>query len=192
MSDHEGPVISIHAVIPASRVNGPGSRMVVFFQGCERGCPGCFNPGTHPTETGNLLSVQEIFSRYYSPGIEGLTVSGGEPFLQPSGLARLLKTAKEDYNLTTVVYSGFLLDALRKTPEYGPCLEFIDVLIDGPFEEGKKEQTLLARGSTNQKFHFLTSRYSLSDFVMPGKVEVAIWPDGTITETGFSRIETKK
>lgn len=188
----ERPLLNIHAVIPSSRVNGPGSRMVVFFQGCERGCPGCFNPGTHTLEDGEPLTVDEVFRLYHSTGIEGITVSGGEPFLQPDGLCQLLKTARQVYNLTTVVYTGLLYEEVADSPSMAQCLRFIDVLIDGPYQRAMKEQTLLARGSTNQKFHFLTSRYSLSDFIMPGKVEVTIGPDGTIIETGFSRIETKK
>lgn len=180
--------LNIHAVLPSSRVNGPGSRMVIFFQGCERGCAGCFNPDTHSLEIRESFSIEDIFRRFYSPGIDGITVSGGEPFLQPDGLMGLLKTAREIYNLNTVVYTGFTYEEILKTPALLISLPYIDVLIDGAYDDEKKENSLLARGSTNQRFHFLTDRYELADFHMPGKVEVIIGRDGVIKETGFSRI----
>lgn len=180
--------LNIHAVLPSSRVNGPGPRMVIFFQGCTRGCPDCFNPDTHPLEIRESLRVEDIFSRFHSDGIEGITVSGGEPFLQPDGLICLLKTARENYNLNTIVYTGFTYDEILGMPALYPSLPYIDVLIDGAYEYEKKEKSLLARGSTNQSIHLLTDRYGLADFYMPGKVEVIIESDGIIKETGFSRI----
>jgi len=181
--------LNLHAVLPASTVNGPGSRMVIFFQGCERGCAGCFNPDTHPIDPRESFSIEDIFSRFYSTGLEGITVSGGEPFLQPDGLMDLLKTARERYSLNTVVYTGFTYEDILETTAISICLPYIDVLIDGAYEDEKKEKSLMARGSTNQRFHFLTDRYDLADFHMPGKVEVIIGSDCMIKETRFSRID---
>ena len=181
--------LNIHAVLPSSRVNGPGSRMVIFFQGCTRGCHDCFNPDTHPLEIRQSLSIEDIFSRFHSAGVEGITVSGGEPFLQPDGLICLLKTARKTFNLNTIVYTGFTYEEILEMPALYRSLRYIDVLIDGAYEDEKKERSLLARGSTNQRFHFLTGRYELADFHMPGKVEIIIGSDGIIKESGFSRID---
>jgi anaerobic ribonucleoside-triphosphate reductase activating protein len=86
------------------------------------------------------------------------------------------------------VYTGFTYEEILEMPPLYLSLPYIDVLIDGAYEDEKKEKSLLARGSTNQRFHFLTDRYGLADFYMPGKVEVIIESDGMIKETGFSRI----
>lgn len=180
-------LINIHAVLPRSKVNGPGTRLVVFFQGCQRGCRGCFNPETHTLDTKELAGASGIVDVYGSAGIEGITVSGGEPFLQPSGLKALLESAKRR-GLSTVVYTGFTIEELRADPLASRCLGFIDVLIDGPYDLARPETTLLARGSTNQRFHFLTGRYSIEDLSMPGRAEVFIGPDGLVRETGFSRV----
>lgn len=180
-------LINIHAVIPGSRVNGPGKRMVVFFQGCSRGCVGCFNPDTHTFEERSLYTASGIFESFAPSGIEGLTVSGGEPFMQVSGLLELLQESSKR-GLSSMVYTGFTIEELLNRAEAKRCLEYIDVLIDGPYREEMAEHTLLARGSTNQRLHFLTERYALSDLYMPGKVEVTIGKDGVITETGFSRL----
>lgn len=182
----DNALINIHAILPGSRVNGPGNRMVVFFQGCSRGCAGCFNPDTHSFEIRRLCSPEEILS-VRRKTVEGITVSGGEPFMQPAGLIELLKNARE-LALTTVVYTGFRLEEIREVPARRACIPFIDVLVDGGYEDESKETTLLARGSTNQRIHFLSGRYNEADFYMPGKVEVVIGSDGIITETGFSRI----
>lgn len=181
-------LINVHSVIPFSKVNGPGNRMVVFFQGCDKNCPACFNPDTHSFETVNLYSPAGIFEKYPPTQIEGITVSGGEPFLQPNGLLELLRVSKENHCLSTVVYTGFTYKELKQKPDGQACLEFIDVLIDGRYDESRKEPTLLARGSTNQKIYFLTNRYNKKYFFMPGKVEILIGKDGVIT-TGFSRID---
>lgn len=183
-------LINIHAVIPCSRVNGPGRRVVVFFQGCGRRCPGCFNAGTHSFEPRLLYGAEEVFRRFFDPSVEGMTVSGGEPFAQAGGLLRLLNAAKER-GLTTVVYTGFMMEELAGDPAYKAALGLIDVLVDGPFEADKTEPTLLARGSSNQRFHFLTNRYGISDFNMPGKLEVLIGKDGDVIETGFSRLTAR-
>lgn len=179
--------LNIHAVIPRSAVNGPGTRLVVFFQGCSRHCPGCFNPDTHPFEQRQLREPEELLKSCLTTGVEGLTVSGGEPFAQPSGLRRLLELARAA-GLSTLVYTGYTIEEIREDPTIAACLPFIDVLIDGPFVMEMAERTLLARGSENQRIHLLTSRYSVGDLYMPGRVEVIIGDDGTVRKTGFSSL----
>ncbi|HBG47715.1 MAG TPA: anaerobic ribonucleoside-triphosphate reductase activating protein [Deltaproteobacteria bacterium] len=186
----DGGLINIHAVLPRSSVNGPGKRVVVFFQGCQRRCEGCFNPATHPFDAGVLTPAEDILERYVAIDIEGLTVSGGEPFSQPRGLKALLESARAR-GLTTLVYTGFKIEEIEADPAMRACLASIDVLVDGPYDETRQEATLLPRGSTNQSFHFLTPRYSLHDLYMPGRSEVFIGADGMVRETGFSRITAR-
>jgi len=183
-----GKLINIHSVIPFSRVNGSGPRLVIFLQGCKGECPDCFNPETHSFKEMNLLSAGEIFDKHLADGIEGITVSGGEPFAQPSGLLDILKTAKIDHALTTVVYTGFTYGALSEKKELKVLFDYIDVLIDGRYDSSKKETSLLARGSANQRFYFLSNRYTINDFYLPGKVEFTIGKDGLAAATGFSEI----
>ncbi len=180
-------LLNIHSVIACSRVNGPGSRLVVFFQGCKRRCQGCFNPETHPIKRANLYTPEEIFQKYLKEGTEGITVSGGEPFLQPEGLLALLKEARKQ-GLSTVVYTGYRYEELLSLKETPLIFEHLDVLVDGEFRMEEKEESLLARGSKNQRLFFLSSRYSLEDFYMDGKVELIINPDGTVVTTGFEAI----
>lgn len=180
--------LNIHAVIPRSRVNGPGTRLVVFFQGCARNCYGCFNPATHSFEQRELITPEALFGRHLSSGVEGITVSGGEPFAQPRGLLRLLELAASS-GLSTLVYTGFKLEEVMEDEARDACLAFVDVLIDSPFASDLIEPTLLARGSTNQRIHFLTSRYVIGDLYMQGRAEVIIGADGVVRKTGFSSLD---
>jgi anaerobic ribonucleoside-triphosphate reductase activating protein len=182
-------LINIHSIIPCSRINGPGNRLIIFFQGCDIKCQGCFNPATHTFDDMNLCHPSDIFERYLRQDIEGVTISGGEPFYQARKLLSLLKIAKEFYGLSTIVYTGFTYERLKKIRECLLCFEFIDVLIDGRYEESKKETTLLARGSSNQRFYFFTNRYKQANLYMRSKTEVLIGKDGTITKTGFNEVD---
>lgn len=182
-----GESLNIHAVLERSRVNGPGTRLVVFFQGCSRACAGCFNPETHSFEERERMTPEALLGRYLSKGVEGITVSGGEPFMQPSGLRRLLGLAAAS-GLTTLVYTGFTIEEILKDQAKADCLEHIDVLVDGPFDKDHAEPTLLARGSSNQRIHLLTGRYTIEDLYMPAKAEVIIGADGQVRKTGFSSL----
>lgn len=181
-------LINIHSVIPFSRINGSGARLVIFFQGCNGSCSDCFNPETHSFEEKSLLTSSEIFTRHFVNGIEGITISGGEPFEQPSGLLEILKAAKNNHGLSTIVYTGFTYENLTDKMDFKEIFEYIDVLIDGRYEKSNSESSLLARGSTNQNFNFLNNRYSIKDFYIPGKVEYTVSKDGSVVQTGFSEI----
>lgn len=180
--------LNLHAVIPVSTVNGPGQRMVIFFQGCARGCQNCFNPATHPFTEALAAPVEELCREAQELGVEGLTISGGEPFSQPEALLELLKRARENYRLSTVVYTGYRLEELRGRERLREALGYVDVLVDGPYDDTRPERTTLARGSTNQRFQFLTARYGIDDFYMPARLEVKIAGDGVVTATGFGAL----
>ncbi|MBI5237810.1 MAG: radical SAM protein [Deltaproteobacteria bacterium] len=181
-------LLNLHAVIKSSGVNGPGRRLVVFFQGCRRRCEGCFNPETHPFEPRLLMTADELFRDFFVSGIEGITVSGGEPFLQCKGLLELLISSRLEHGLSTVVYTGFTYEEILDSPEMSLRLGYIDALVDGQYDPRMPEDTLLARGSTNQRFILLTGRYTAEDFYLPAKAELVISSDGTVAASGFASV----
>ena len=101
--------IRIHQKISGSRANGPGNRAVIWVQGCSLNCPGCFNPKTHEEESGEILSVEDLFNWILSldERIEGITISGGEPLQQLKPILTLLQRVKSETTLTTFMFSGF-------------------------------------------------------------------------------------
>ncbi len=186
-----GIILNLHGLIPMSRVNGPGTRSVVFFQGCGRGCAGCFNTSTHDFSPNKTMTAEQVLCQV-PDGVEGLTISGGEPFEQPSGLLALLKAARFSprRTLSVLVYTGFTLKEIKTDEARMEALPFIDLLIAGPYDESRPEKTALARGSTNQTFHFLSPRYTLNDLYLPARSEISIGADGSLTGTGFSRLSS--
>jgi len=141
----------IHHTLHDSIVDGPGLRYVVFTQGCSHGCPGCHNPSTHDPAGGKEVSVRGIIQDMRkNPLTDGLTLTGGEPFLQAADCADIARAARED-GLTVWCYSGWTLEELRKMPEAQVLLREIDVLVDGPYLEEQRSLTLSWRGSENQR-----------------------------------------
>ncbi len=140
-------------LVSDSIVDGPGLRLTVFTQGCLHACPGCHNPETHDPHGGQEVSCEQILEKLKeNPLTEGLTISGGEPFLQAEDCARLAAAAQE-MGLSVWVYSGFRYEALlaAKNAGYEALLEQTDVLVDGPYLAAERDLQLLFRGSRNQR-----------------------------------------
>lgn len=137
-----------------SVVDGPGIRYVIFTQGCLLKCPGCHNPETHDTDDGMLVEADEILTDIGAcPHIDGVTFSGGEPFLQPEACFYIAEKVRTRYpHLNIVCYSGNTLEQLRMSPNraVGDLLSLIDILIDGPYIERLRDLSLPFRGSSNQ------------------------------------------
>ncbi len=178
--------INIHSIILSSRVNGPGSRMVIWVQGCSLGCPGCFNPETHSIEDKQLIPVDDLLSQViaHSDGIEGLSISGGEPFQQAKPLLQLVRGINSKTDLTILVFSGYEKKEIEQIA-FGPeILTCLDVLIAGRYNVALHTGRRLL-GSTNQKFHFLTPRYSQTDMERIPATELIIDPRGNLVASGI-------
>ncbi len=181
--------LRIHSFIRRSSVNGPGERFVLWVQGCTLGCPGCFNPDTHTTEGGQTLSVNAMADEILSvDGIEGLTLTGGEPFQQPAPLTELCQKVRAA-SLSVFIFSGYALKETRQAqdPAMEELLGLTDILVAGRYVQ-TRSSNLLWRGSDNQHVHFLTGRYCPEDFTLDkplGQVEITIDPSGKVSLTGF-------
>lgn len=134
-----------------SIVDGPGMRLAVFTQGCPFRCPGCHNPQTHDPDGGTWSTTEEILALLQGNPLEsGITLTGGEPFLQPEAMAILAKGAKE-LGKHTMAYTGFAFEELLASEEKRAALEYIDVLVDGLFIQEQRSLELRFRGSKNQR-----------------------------------------
>lgn len=176
----------IHALLEHSRANGPGVRAVVWTQGCTLGCPGCFNPETHPKAGGEWASAVELSERIRAiPCIEGVTISGGEPLQQLAPLTQLLRRLRQSTSLSSVVFTGFEPDEIYRLPGHEALLAQIDVLIAGRY---RQEQRFAAglRGSANKQLLFFSNRYSPQDFEQLPEAEIIIDTDGQVTLSGIN------
>lgn len=139
--------------ISDSIVDGPGLRLTVFTQGCPHRCPGCHNPDTHDPQGGREVTVEELGGLLgQDPLLQGLTLSGGEPFCQAGECARLARLAHKK-GLDVWTYTGYTYEELAAggDPEWGALLSETDVLVDGPFLLARKSYAALFRGSDNQR-----------------------------------------
>lgn len=136
-----------------SIVDGPGIRLTVFAQGCPHRCPGCHNPQTHDPAGGYWADADELLQRLReNPLLRGITLSGGEPFLQAEAFAYLAKQARI-LGKDVVCYSGYTFEQLlaMQDAHVRALLEETDILVDGPYIEAQRDLELLFRGSANQR-----------------------------------------
>lgn len=144
--------IRIAGVVNDSIVDGTGMRFTVFTQGCPHHCPGCHNPQTHDFAGGSESDTDELIRRFRrNPLLDGITLSGGEPFAQ-SEACLLLAQAAHASGLNVWSYSGYTYEELLNgKEEWRNLLKELDVLVDGPFILEKRTLECKFRGSTNQR-----------------------------------------
>lgn len=148
-------LIKISGIVKESIVDGPGIRYVIFTQGCPHKCEGCHNPQTHNFEDGKYVKISDIIEDINkNPLLKGITLSGGEPFMQAKQLAKLV--SRLDTNKFDIMtYTGFEYEYLVKNANeengYMELLRSSDILIDGKFDISKKSGLIPFRGSTNQR-----------------------------------------
>ena len=145
-------MLNLSGIVSDSIVDGPGIRTTIFSQGCPHHCPGCHNPETWDFGCGTDVPVESIVGIVKSnPLCRGVTFSGGEPFTQAAGFAKLAVLLKaEGYEVAS--YSGYTFEELLEgTEAQQQLLSNIDILIDGPFLISEKSLEIAFRGSRNQR-----------------------------------------
>jgi len=152
--------IRLFGIVRESIVDGPGLRFVVFVQGCPHHCPGCHNPESHDPAGGFSTTTTRIWENLIkNPSLRGVTFSGGEPFLWAKELAEIGRCARER-GLDVMTYSGFTWEQLinRAAGDAGvrALLEVTQYLVDGRYEEEKRDISLRYRGSSNQHIYDIT------------------------------------
>jgi anaerobic ribonucleoside-triphosphate reductase activating protein len=193
-------LLNLHAFIPLSVANGPGKRAVIWTQFCSLGCPGCFNPETHSSEGGEWVSVDNLFQKIVALGsiIEGITISGGEPFQQRTAVLELLQRVKTETSLSVVLFTGFTWEEIGKIESQksriedcdprSSILSCVDVLIAGRYDASQHLARDL-RGSSNKTVHFLTDRYKMEDLQSVPLAEIIITPKGDVVMTGIDPLK---
>lgn len=149
-------MMRVLSVIEDSVVDGPGIRTVIFTAGCPHHCRGCHNPESWNPAGGEEVSVETLLEQIQVSGWDGVTVSGGEPFMQPKELAALVRGCKR-LAKNVWVYTGYTLELLEQMNDehVTDVLNQADVLVDGKFIESLKDRSLRFRGSSNQRIIFL-------------------------------------
>ena len=170
MSNHEhsksAHVLNIASVTAHTRALGPGTRAVIWVQGCPLHCPGCLAPEWIPFVTATQLTPEKVLEKLDLDTITGMTLSGGEPMEQAAGLAALVRLARQKKDLDLICFTGYRYERLLKNPPnngVSVLLAQVDVLVDGPYIQSLNNSVGL-RGSSNQRVIHLTSRLKGHDF----------------------------
>jgi len=182
--------LRLHHFLPLSRANGPGRRAVLWVQGCTLNCPGCFNPQTHPVVGGRLVEVEALLTAILALGnsIEGVTLSGGEPFQQMQPVLALLKRIRAETSLSTLVFSGYTWQEIERFPAAHELSECLDLLISGRYDATQPLATGLV-SSANQTPIFFSKRYTQADLLSVPVAEVILSPGGELVASGVGGLE---
>jgi len=179
-------MLHVHAFLPLSYANGPGPRCVLWLQGCTLACPGCFNPQTHSKAwpAAEHWSVDDAVARVDAcDGVEGLTLSGGEPLQQAEAVATLLSRVRAETPLSVLLFTGYTWAEIQRDPARRQVLDHCDVVVAGRYLARKAQHEPL-RSSTNQQVYRLTDRYTEGDLHTVPETELVIQPDGQVTISG--------
>lgn len=150
--------LNIGYIYRTTRALGPGKRYVVWLRGCQRRCPGCASPELRDASPENWVPVREIVkSISLTKGIDGVTVSGGEPLLQSESLGELLRDVRARRpELSVILFTGYKIEELPQASRE-EVIPYVDLLVDGEYVASLNDGFGL-RGSSNQRFLFLTDK----------------------------------
>lgn len=174
---------------PDSIVDGEGIRTVIWTQGCPHNCLGCHNPETHDINGGALVDLEEVYEIIDGlEGQDGITFSGGDPFMQPKECSEIARYARSK-GLNIWAYTGFTFESLlllsEKKSEIMDFLKEIDVLIDGKFELAKKSYNCIFRGSSNQRIIDVKKSLKAKKVVLACKYQDSTKLNGRHKQTGI-------
>ena len=179
--------LNIYKFLPITEVEGPGKRACIWVQGCSIRCEKCALPQTWSKAEGQRVSVDELADKIVGiEGIEGVTFTGGEPFDQPKAVFELALKLKEA-GLSIIIFTGYELEYILDSKDklWQDLVSLVDILIDSPYVYEKSDFSRPLVGSSNQRYHFLTNRYSEMDLSSNSqRIEIRIQKNGTISVNG--------
>jgi anaerobic ribonucleoside-triphosphate reductase activating protein len=175
--------VNIAHIHPNSAIYGPGTRFVIWTQGCSIRCPGCWNTAYWDFKAVQEHTPIELVAMAQDAQAEGITVLGGEPFDQYDELFALAK-ATAATPLSLMLYTGYTWDQLVAAGKT-EVLKWTDILVEGPYVHRLRDMQLRWRGSSNQVVHFLTDRHTEDVLEEARHVEFILRGDGSIITYGY-------
>ncbi|MFD1177617.1 4Fe-4S single cluster domain-containing protein [Paenibacillus puldeungensis] len=173
----------IHDINPNSLVNGPGTRAVVWVQGCSIGCPGCFNPGTHSkmSATDEGADPERLGRELGQLNVDGLTLSGGEPLEQPEAVSELIRSFRQVNPGTVLIFSGYAPQRIFASPAARSAILLADAVLAGPYVEGTDPSEIW----NSKQLILVTDRIKPDTLTPERRMEVSFQSDDTLRLSGY-------
>jgi len=179
--------IQIGHTLDSSEIYGPGLRAVLWVQGCTLACKGCWNTQYWSRLAGATSTTEEILEQWKkTPGLEGVTLLGGEPLQQAEAVLNLIQGAQE-LGLSVFLYTGYEPEDFTSVMQ--ACFNMSDIVVTGRYVHALRNTNLRWRGSTNQVVHFPTPRYQSLQFEERHEVEVHLSSEGELAVYGYATDE---
>jgi anaerobic ribonucleoside-triphosphate reductase activating protein len=143
--------LSILHIVEDTTVDGPGFRTAIYAAGCSRHCAGCHNPQSWDINRGTQHSIDRLLERIKNAEFAHVTFSGGDPLFQVAGFTELARRIRLETDKTIWCYTGYSYEQVIASIELSQILPYIDVLVDSPYIQALKDESLRFRGSSNQR-----------------------------------------
>ena len=137
-------------IIEGTSVDGPGLRTSIYMAGCKHHCSGCHNPQSWDFEGGEERTIEDLM-RIIAYNEAPVTLSGGDPLMQPQATKALIGRIKQELGYNVWCYTGYTWEVIMRTPALLDVVRELDVLVDGPFIQAERDMSLRFRGSRNQR-----------------------------------------
>ena len=171
-------------IIEDTVVDGPGFRTSLYAAGCRHHCPGCHNPQSWEREHGHAVGVEEVAERLLTDPFSNITFSGGDPLEQVEAFTELAKLIKNKSKKNIWCYTGYRYEEVCRSARLAQILPYIDVLVDGRFNQHLRDTDLLFRGSSNQRL------IDVPESLLKGKIQLYDYsPYPVIAVWGFNRFQ---
>jgi anaerobic ribonucleoside-triphosphate reductase activating protein len=144
-------LLSLLQLVEDTTVDGPGFRTAIYAAGCPRRCRSCHNPQSWEMGNGSLWTLDSIMGKILKSDFSNVTFSGGDPLMQAAAFTELAKLIRRETSKTIWCYTGYLYEEILASPKLAQLLPHIDVLVDGPYVEALRDESLRFRGSSNQR-----------------------------------------
>lgn len=138
-------------IIEDTVVDGPGFRTAVYAAGCRHQCPGCHNPESWNIARGQEIEIRELANRLLEDPFSNITFSGGDPLEQADAFTELARLIRRESKKNIWCYTGYRFEEICRSRKLSQLLPYIDVLVDGRYNQKLRDTSLLFRGSSNQR-----------------------------------------
>ena len=142
--------IRVLDIIEQTMADGPGFRTAIYCAGCRHQCPGCHNPDSWDFKGGEERTLDELM-QVIAYNEAPVTLSGGDPLLQPEGTRALIHRIKQELGYNVWCFTGYTWEEIAADPVLLDVVRELDVLVDGPFVQAERDISLRFCGSRNQR-----------------------------------------